>query len=82
MWKGSCKASYQTDSGKESVNRDVEALLKQQDIELLKSPAYTPQFNQLIELHTKENRETMLVLLAAIFTCLFGATEMRLFSVM
>jgi len=32
------------------VNRDVEALLKQQGIQLHKSPAYTPQFNGVAEL--------------------------------
>jgi len=34
--------TFQTDFGKEYVNMDVEALLKQQGIELHKSPAYTP----------------------------------------
>jgi len=41
--------TFQTDSGKEYVNRDVEALLKQQGIELHKSPTYTPQFNGVAE---------------------------------
>jgi len=56
--------TFQTDGGKEYVNRDVEALLEQQGIELHKSPAYTPQFIGVAEQFNRtivEMVQTMLI---------------------
>jgi len=52
-----------TDGGKEYVNRDVQALLEQQGIKLLKSPAYTPQFNGVAERFNRTIIEMVLTML-------------------
>jgi len=71
--------TFQTDSGKEYVNRDVEALLEQQGIELHKSPAYTPQFNGVAERFNRtivEMVQTMLI--NSNLSCGFWAKALQL----